>query len=284
MRKILIIAFIVLIFSIGGCAMEFTAGDYAIRLKDKEEFLANRFLLMDTNPLVITVENFGQRPTGRLTVMVDGVNAGSFTVSPEALESIPVGGTASITVQPLEGTVQISHAAVVEIKNSFVNTTLNISYRNFGIEPDQTLFYGYWRNGNIQMIITENSYTYRHNANGINVTSVIHSWTEEVWTVNVTGDAGPAGTEFKAFRLHCTVLEAVGYLSPGNYMNAMFNIIPQPVPQESGQLESGQEYSFILLCKDWYNINGAGSSGINIGIVDYGGTNRVPWVNFFRFN
>ena len=284
MRKQYISAFSALVCSLvfAGCAAEPPEKDYAIRLKDREEFLMDEFLLLDTNALALTVENYGHKPTGPLSISIDGAHPGSFTVSPVNLSSIPPGETSSFTVQPKEGTVQVRQNAVIEIINAIrtIDTAVTVYYREFPGPINKSLLFGSWSNSNTTMIVGEYSFIFRWAGRGIDVTSTINSWSQEEWTIGQGDAAGAPGTTLVVYRINCTVDEVIGYDNPSNYTNALFNLYPQPSPQESGHLSEGQEFSVWLLCKDWYTTTGAGASGINIGIYDYSRRNHVPWGNF----
>jgi hypothetical protein len=66
-------------------------------------------------PQSITIANVGNQPTGYLTVTLDGVNSGSFTVTQPNPSSIPVGGTATFIVVPNAGLVPGFYSATVTV-------------------------------------------------------------------------------------------------------------------------------------------------------------------------
>lgn len=70
------------------------------------------------SPLTVTATNTGNQATGNLTVSLSGANAGSYTLSAAALDSIAVSGTDSFTIVPNTGLATGTYTATVTVSGS----------------------------------------------------------------------------------------------------------------------------------------------------------------------
>jgi hypothetical protein len=97
-----------LLFSVSACGDSKSAPEpvtYGISLiqADGSEFTDGVFTFNtgDRAPLSVTVKNTGTAATGRLTIAKTGGSPGVFNLSPSSIDSIPRGGSAVFTVQPI---------------------------------------------------------------------------------------------------------------------------------------------------------------------------------------
>jgi len=78
--------------------------------------------------LTVRVTNTGNQPTGALNAALSGANAGSFTLTPSSIPSIPAGGSATFTVIPNNGLAIGAYAATVTVSGG-----ANIQPSSFGV-------------------------------------------------------------------------------------------------------------------------------------------------------
>jgi hypothetical protein len=80
--------------------------------------------------LDVTVTNIGNQPTGELSVALSGANAGSFTVSSSAIESIDeTGDSKDFTVGPVAGLATESHATVTVSGENGISAVLEVNFK-----------------------------------------------------------------------------------------------------------------------------------------------------------
>ncbi|GHV88103.1 hypothetical protein AGMMS50267_04630 [Spirochaetia bacterium] len=91
-------------------------------------------------PLMVTIANTGNQPTGALTVSLSGPGSGSFSAS-STLNSIAVGGTYTFNVAPKPALAAGTHTATVTVNGSngiTASFTVSFTVSAYGISLDQT--------------------------------------------------------------------------------------------------------------------------------------------------
>ena len=77
----------------------------------------------------LTIDNKGEADTGELTITVVGKNPDAFTVSPNKISNIAVGGKAESTVRPANGLAAGTYTATLKISGDNVNTlSINVQF------------------------------------------------------------------------------------------------------------------------------------------------------------
>jgi len=80
-------------------------------------------------PKEVTITNTGNQATGDLTVSLSGADAGSFTVSPAAINSVAAGSTAVFTVVPNTGLAVKTYNAVVTVSGgNDISAGFNVAF------------------------------------------------------------------------------------------------------------------------------------------------------------
>jgi len=69
----------------------------------------------ELTPLVVTITNTGNQPTGELNIALSGTNASNFTLSRTSVSSIATGLTDDFTVVPIAGLLEGTHTATVTV-------------------------------------------------------------------------------------------------------------------------------------------------------------------------
>ena len=88
--------------------------------------------------LEVIVNNTSNQPTGILDVTLEGANPGSFTLSPQSLDSIASDGNGTFTVGPVTGLAAGTHTAVVTVSGgNDISASFTVSFTvipgNYGI-------------------------------------------------------------------------------------------------------------------------------------------------------
>ncbi|MDR1211406.1 MAG: choice-of-anchor D domain-containing protein [Spirochaetaceae bacterium] len=120
--------------------VSFTVTAYAIGLSQSGTYTFTAALVGygTQTPVTITVTNStGNQPTGPLTAALTGANAGSFTLSKTAIDSIAAGGNDSFTVGPKTGLGAGTYTATVTVSGgNGISATFDVS---FTVEPVYTI-------------------------------------------------------------------------------------------------------------------------------------------------
>lgn len=83
---------------------------------------------------ILTIDNKGEADTGELTITVEGANPTAFTVSPNKISNIAVGGKAESTVRPAKDLPAGIYTATLKISGANVNTlSINVKFTVKGV-------------------------------------------------------------------------------------------------------------------------------------------------------
>ena len=233
-------------------------------------FPEDGYVFVTDGPLFVRVVNNRNSPTGDLTLSVDGEDSGSFTiyiepddaVNEHTLKSIAAGNEAIFDIWPVSAEVELGHSAEITITGTGISRTLTVYYLEKPVHTvpiNFTSLNGKWQvgAGNNGVEINTDNMTFRYfnsaDTNNVNVTSSIDDYEEIVWVPGNSQNANAIvnNTAYRTIKLSCTITNVNDNYSGGDFINALFNIVPRPVPANTGKVNIGMEFDAWIISLQW---------------------------------